>query len=573
MGPEACADCHQEQYLAWRRSTHAAAGGVMGRVPVVAPLSGTTLRFADAEVRVAADAGGLLFVVRHSTLPATALRPLAVIGGGHMQGGGTQGFLARFPDGTYRFLPFDYSRQGAFWFCNTIGRANRGWVPISSDLRLADCVDWPPARVLGDLPRFNNCQGCHGSQIAVGPDTVHGGYSTRLTSLTITCESCHGPARQHLAAARDSGALARGELAVSSLTLLSKDASLGVCFACHALKDRLRSGYLSGLPVEDYYSLRLPQLGDAAHFPDGRVRTFAYQEAHLWSDCYVSGGMTCTSCHDPHDQSYRDLWGTRLQGRFDNRQCTSCHASKAQAVAAHTHHATDSPGSNCVSCHMPYYQQPELGSAVPYRRADHSIAIPRPAFDSTLGIRSACHDCHTDRSEAALDSVVQEGYAPLKPQPRAVSALFQAKSVRNINDAARLVLVPGERHRAALFAGVAWFVETWLEPDDKGLSREVVQRLLSLSEESDVDVAALALAALHYAKGSDIATRRFLAQRLAEAAPGAQRGAARPLGCRAGLPGRPGTLARQIRSGSGNLSKGERGGSRQCGDPSQPGPG
>ena len=149
-----------------------------------------------------------------------------------------------------------------------------------------------------------------------------------------------------------------------------------------ALKDRLRSGFLSGQSLEDYYALRTPQLGEHAHQPDGRVRTFAYQQGHLWSDCYVNGGMTCTSCHDPHSQHYRDANGAPLSGRLDDRQCTSCHQAKASATTAHTHHTATSAGSRCVSCHMPYMQEPEVGTAVRYARSDHAIPIPRPRADS-----------------------------------------------------------------------------------------------------------------------------------------------------------------------------------------------
>ena len=35
-----------------------------------------------------------------------------VIGRGHLEGGGTQGFVSRRADGTWRFLPFDWSRDG-----------------------------------------------------------------------------------------------------------------------------------------------------------------------------------------------------------------------------------------------------------------------------------------------------------------------------------------------------------------------------------------------------------------------------------------------------------------------------
>lgn len=519
VGSQACASCHQAQYAAWSRSTHAAAGGAPGTVRVVASFNGPPIRFKDAEVIPAARGGRYTFTIRQRGRPDRVYRVDGVIGGGHMEGGGTQGFVTKMDDGTFRFLPFDFSRQGRTWFCNTIGRVNRGWVPITPELSLTACVDWPPVRVLGDESRFSNCASCHGSQISIRIDSAAQGFDTRFTSLGINCESCHGPGRRHLELVRDAKAVAAGTVGMAALATYSKDSSLGVCWQCHALKDRLRPGYLSGKPLESYYALRTPQLGDESYWPDGRVRTFAYQQGHWYSDCYVNGGMTCTSCHDPHSQTYRDVTGTPLVGRFDDRQCTSCHGSKAADPSAHTHHTAGSAGSRCVSCHMPYLQEPEIGTAITYRRSDHAIPIPRPAFDSTLGVISACKSCHADRSEAALDAQVTTWWGTLKPQARAIDAVVKTRTLKDRDAIGRLLLAPGERHTAALFDGLAWFVDHQLQPDMPELSRDLVARLDSLARHPDLDVRSLALAGLHYARGNDRSVNAVLRRALAAAGP------------------------------------------------------
>ena len=511
VGTERCAGCHREVVEAWRESTHARAGGSPGQVNVLAPFDGSVIRFSDAEVIPRSSGGRFTFTVRQAGAEDRTFRVDAVVGGGHMQGGGTQGFLSRYADGTLRFLPFDFSRQKATWFCNTIARGNRGWVPVTPALALTSCVDWPPTRVMGDEPRFSNCQSCHGSQITVSLDTLARAYRTGFQSLGINCESCHGPGAVHVARARDPEAMSSGDLGMRPLAALPKDQSLGTCWQCHALKDRLRSGYSSGETLAEYYSIRLPQLGDEPFFPDGRVRTFAYQEGHLYSDCYRNGGMTCTSCHDPHTQQYRDVAGAPLSGRFDDHQCTSCHASKADSVSRHTKHADGSAGSRCVACHMPYLQQPELGTAIPYARSDHSIAIPRPLADSAIGIVSACKGCHTDRPASALEESVRGMYGELKPVPKAVDALRRARDESlPRGGAARLVLNADERHTQALFAGMAWFLEHHLSRDMVELERDVIARLEQLARHEDDDVAAMALASLHFARGTEVRTRGFL---------------------------------------------------------------
>lgn len=510
VGSERCATCHHAQADAWRGSTHARAGGPPGRVDVIAPFDGTPIRFSDAEVIPHSSGGRLSFTVKQTGAEDRVYSVDGVVGGGHMQGGGTQGFLTRNADGTWRFLPFDFSRQKGTWFCNTIARGNQGWVPVSPALALTSCVDWPPTRAIGDEPRFSNCQSCHGSQIRVALDTVARAYRTDIQSLSVNCESCHGPGARHLQRVQDPAAIASGDVGMQPLAALAKDQSITTCFQCHALKDQVRPGFSSGMSLADYYSIRLPQLGDEALFPDGRVRTFAYQEGHLYSECYRNGGMTCTSCHDPHSQSYRDVNGAPIPGRFDDRQCTSCHASKADGVTRHTRHAASSPGSRCTACHMPYLQQPELGSAIPYRRSDHSIAIPRPAADSASGIAGACQQCHTDRSVGALQASVRLWYPAAKPLPDAVIALQRARDGAPRGMAGRLLLNVGERHTQALFAGMAWFLEHHLSRDMPQLERDVITRLEALSHHTDDDVAAMALASLHLSRGTVADTRQFL---------------------------------------------------------------
>ena len=140
--------------------------------------------------------------------------------------------------------------------------------------------------------------------------------------------------------------------------------------------------------------------------------------------------MTCTDCHDPHAQHYRDDRWRQLDGRTDDRQCTSCHPSKQDNTPAHTFHQSGSPGSRCVACHMPYLQHPAVGDRVPYRRSDHTISIPRPDADDQFGIKTACATCHTKETPDALARQVRAWWGELKPRHPLVEAVIRSSDAR-----------------------------------------------------------------------------------------------------------------------------------------------
>lgn len=511
VGAEACRDCHADQYAAWAGSTHGEAGGEPGPETIIAPFDGSPIRFADAEVVPRIRGGIYEFVVRQDGFGEQVFGVDGVIGRAHMIGGGTQGFISRHVDGTERFLPWDWSGTAELWFCNTGTRSNEGWEPITEEMALADCGDWPPLRPIGTVDRFGNCQDCHGSQIRTELDPGVG-FATEYTTLQVNCESCHGPGRRHVELTSAPG-YERGDSAdMETLAYLDKDASLQVCFQCHGLKDVLQEGYLPGESLEAYYALKYPVLGDRPYTVDGRVRTFAYQATHLASACYLQGPMDCVSCHEPHEQGYWDIDRQPLADPFDDGQCTSCHVSKGLDPEAHTFHPAGSEGSACVSCHMPYLQHPELGDGVPFARSDHTIAIPRPVFDADIGIEGACVGCHQDRTPLQLQGQVRAWWGETKPHRPLVEGLTTEFRARNLEEAASLLLHPEEVDPLSQFQALARLLTGYLQPDADTLSPEVEARLLELTAASDLDIRSLAAASLHWSRGDDPAVRERLVQ-------------------------------------------------------------
>lgn len=516
VGAEACRTCHAEQYELWKKSVHAQAGGKPDQVKIIAPFNDTPLIFRDARVEPSIKKGGeYVFTIQKEGYNAQEIKVAAVVGGGHMLGGGTQSFFAEFPDGTLKFLPFDFIRDEKTWFVQL--RENNTWVPVSREIALDELANWPPHRILGAEAEHSNCQNCHGSQILVQYDAQTRRYETRYQALQINCESCHGAGRRHVEQMQSNGAQERADIGMRALATLSKDASLQICFQCHATKDVMQEGYLPGKNFDDYYAVKFPILGGAPYLPDGRVRFFAYQENHLYSACYLEGSMTCVDCHDPHAQTYRDASGHALPGRFDNRQCTACHASKAQAAERHSHHRPNSPGNQCVSCHMPYLQHQLVGTKLKFARSDHSIPIPRPAFDAQLGIENACSTCHHEKPVAELQVQVEKWYGKLKPHHPQVDNFLRAQQVHDRNLAATLLLNDMPPHPMAQVANLSQFVQRFLRPNMTELDKDILTRLQRLAGSEDLEVKALALTALHFAAGNDHEVRAFLIDKLQSA--------------------------------------------------------
>jgi hypothetical protein len=517
VGAQACAKCHARAYKAWRGSTHGLAGGRPEEVELIAPFDGKPLVFRDAVVTPRRDDRGRpVFEVKQKSRQAQVLTVAAVVGGGHLAGGGNQTFFAEFPDGTFRFLPFDFSaRQG--WFVQR--RGDFAWVPITADLPLGAADNWPPHRLLGTDPLGQGCLDCHGSQIERVRDAATGRSRTRWVSLAINCESCHGPGRRHVEIMESPEARSAVDIGLAPLELLDKDASIRVCFGCHADKAMLADGYLPGADVEKHFALKLEILRNQTFTPDAKVARFGYQDNHLFSDCYVNGSMICTDCHDPHTQTYRDIWDRPLVGRFADGQCTDCHPSKAGDPAGHTHHAKESKGSACVACHMPFLQQKGIGTHVTYERADHTVSIPRPELDAAFGITGACARCHADRPVAELQAATDRWWGPPKPRPWYLDAILRAKDEHDLAGAALLLLRPDVDHPSGQILALSRLLEDRLAPDLPSLDPEVQRRLERLAASDDLDLAAIALASLHLARGGDPDVRRFLAERIAARGP------------------------------------------------------
>lgn len=220
------------------------------------------------------------------------------------------------------------------------------------------------------------CLHCHVTAIDHVPDSKNR-YDPAGAVLGVTCERCHGPAREHVEYHRAHPAEAAPRHILNPAGF-PPARQLDLCAQCHSgVGESLKPpfSYRPGEVLEEY--LRLSNTGTSG---PGGVHS-ANQRARLSiSRCFQqSPEMTCTTCHDPHRHE-------RDQQALFAQRCLKCHASEDCGVVAREGAAW---AERCIDCHMPRREDTETvmktaqGEFAPLLR-DHFISIDHHISDEIL---------------------------------------------------------------------------------------------------------------------------------------------------------------------------------------------
>jgi tetratricopeptide (TPR) repeat protein/ssDNA-binding Zn-finger/Zn-ribbon topoisomerase 1 len=302
-----------------------------------------------------------------------------------------QQYLVKFSDGRIQSLPF-------CWDTRPKEKGGQRWFHVYDKEKIlpGDELFWT------DINQNWNymCADCHTTNYRKNFDAFANTFHSTWNESNVSCESCHGPASEHMEwtkkksksepwkgfsislaskALQWSSNNGKGTLLPSEIIL--NDTLIETCARCHARASRFTDDYVHG---QSFLQSHLPATIGSNYYIDGQIKDEDYEYGSFLQSKMYSRGVTCINCHDAHSMQ------VKVQG---NLLCASCHSPEKFDNPSHTFHKVNSTGSQCVSCHMPV-----TSYMVVDNRLDHSIRIPRPDLSLSLNTPNACNKCHADKS-------------------------------------------------------------------------------------------------------------------------------------------------------------------------------
>jgi predicted CXXCH cytochrome family protein len=383
VGTRTCAGCHQEAFANWQQSHHRHAMEIPEPQSVLGNFKDATFDYFGTRSRFFTR-DGQYFVETDNASGALETYRIAYTFGYYP----LQQYLIAFPDGRLQAL-------GISWDSRPATDGGQRWFHLYPQQQVTheDALHWTQA-----FQNWNSrCAACHSTNIVRNYSQETNRYDTRWQEQNVGCEACHGPGSRHLAWAKGEHSLqdkglvtnvrrvwtpAGGTLPIPQHHDATLSGQLQVCAGCHSRRAELQHPDVAASFFDNY---SLSPLLEGLYFPDGQMREEVYEIGSFLQSRMHQNQVSCSNCHEPHSNQLR------VAG---NGLCLQCHQAQKFQSREHFFHAPDSPGAQCVNCHMP--QRTYMGVDV---RRDHSFRIPDPVASVKLGIPNACTQCHANHDD------------------------------------------------------------------------------------------------------------------------------------------------------------------------------
>ena len=379
-GSSSCIECHAQFYELWSTSHHGLA------------MQAITKSFIKNEIQVNQDEifmeGAYYKAILNDTLlliqerKGDSLKNYEVIWA--LGGKNVYYFLCAFEGGKLQTLPLAYNINTKLWF-NNPESAIRHFPNMNGHEITDKALNWKNRQYT-----FNtSCYSCHVSQFSNNYDIHSNTYNTQWKENGINCETCHGPAGEHVKAARQAAHKGKelSDLKLIASSTFTPEQHNASCAPCHAKMRAISPSYLPGEPYFNNFDLITLESTD--FYPDGRDLGENYTMTGWYMNkCAIESDLHCVTCHTSSGR-YRyksdDLAAA-------NKACTSCHPKNGINYEKHSHHKVSGTSPKCIDCHMPMTMFGNMN------RSDHSFRPPMPQASIEFGSPNACNLCHNDQS-------------------------------------------------------------------------------------------------------------------------------------------------------------------------------
>ncbi len=316
VGPQACAECHRGRFERFTQTSHfrssqvANADTIMGTFQP--PGNEVATREPRLHYRMDARADGFYQTVVVDGRDVHAERMDIVFGSGKLG----QSYLYWRDDELFQ-LPISYLTAPDSWMNSP------GYPDGMADFR---------------RPVVGGCLQCHSTWFdARSDDLMTHRFAPEGFVLGVTCERCHGPGDEHVAHHQAHPDDQQAQHIVHP-GRLPQERLTDVCRQCHGGLAQPRRPAFSFRPGE--------VLTDNVEPPAGRPGMHTNDQFQRLSEsrCFLeSPGMTCITCHNPHQYE-------RGNDALFALRCQQCHEVADHPLQPQIGSAL---GDNCTRCHMP----------------------------------------------------------------------------------------------------------------------------------------------------------------------------------------------------------------------------
>ena len=375
VGPDACQSCHAKEYADWSTSDHFKAMMVANDSSVSGDFNNASLnsdgvysKFFKRDEKFYINTEGDDGKNHDYEVKFTfGYYPL-------------QQYLVEFPGGRMQVPRQSYNVVTKKWFHQYSGHK----------INHHDWMHWTK-----QSQNWNSmCANCHSTGLQRNYDEASDSYHTTYTHINVSCESCHGMGKNHIAYI-NTDEYKEGAKSKGSYLLLAKDqksnVQLSACVQCHARRMEISSQPIASTEILDNYIPETPTTEN--YFPDGQFHNEDYEYGSFTQSKMYHRDVKCNNCHNPHSGKLK------LEG---NKLCLQCHQPKYNSPE-HYFHETNTAAAECISCHMP--SRIYMGADT---RRDHSMRIPRPDQSVKYNTPNACNQCHSNKtSQWSADAIIK----------------------------------------------------------------------------------------------------------------------------------------------------------------------